>query len=160
MRGERTILITTHHMEEAEILGDRIAIMHHGTLVCYGTSLFLKKFYGMGYRLSVVANPTWDQKTLISEIQKIIPLASTTRVTAGTASVSLPTNNTAVLVKLFTHLDKNKANMGIQSFSVSLTSLEDVFLIVGELWDKKTNKQLDAGNLSSSEYYIDEFQSM
>ncbi|PSN44305.1 ATP-binding cassette sub-family A member 17 [Blattella germanica] len=46
MRGERTILITTHFMEEADVLGDRIAIMDHGRVQCYGTSLFLKKLYG------------------------------------------------------------------------------------------------------------------
>ena len=46
MRGERTILITTHFMEEADVLGDRIAIMDHGKVQCYGTSLFLKKLYG------------------------------------------------------------------------------------------------------------------
>jgi ATP-binding cassette subfamily A (ABC1) protein 3 len=46
MRGERTILITTHFMEEADVLGDRIAIMDHGRVQCYGTTLFLKKLYG------------------------------------------------------------------------------------------------------------------
>lgn len=33
-------------MEEADVLGDRIAIMDHGRLVCYGSSMFLKKEYG------------------------------------------------------------------------------------------------------------------
>jgi len=33
-------------MEEADVLGDMIAIMDHGKVVCYGTSLFLKKAYG------------------------------------------------------------------------------------------------------------------
>ena len=33
-------------MEEADILGDRIAIIHHGLLKCCGTSEFLKKSYG------------------------------------------------------------------------------------------------------------------
>jgi len=46
-RGEKTILISTHNMEEADILGDRIAIMHTGRLRSYGTSMFLKKQYGM-----------------------------------------------------------------------------------------------------------------
>lgn len=46
-RGTRTILISTHFMEEADVLGDRIAIMDHGSVKCYGTSLFLKKVYGM-----------------------------------------------------------------------------------------------------------------
>lgn len=46
LRGSRTILITTHFMEEADVLGDRIAIMDHGRLICYGTSMFLKTEYG------------------------------------------------------------------------------------------------------------------
>jgi ATP-binding cassette subfamily A (ABC1) protein 3 len=51
MRGQRTILITTHFREEADVLGDRIAIMDHGQVQCYGTTLFLKKLYGE-YELS------------------------------------------------------------------------------------------------------------
>lgn len=47
MRGpEKVIMITTHFMEEADVLGDRIAIMDHGKLQCFGTSMFLKKQYG------------------------------------------------------------------------------------------------------------------
>jgi len=34
-------------MEEADVLGDRIAIMDHGQVKCYGSSLFLKKVYGI-----------------------------------------------------------------------------------------------------------------
>ncbi|XP_011704928.1 PREDICTED: retinal-specific ATP-binding cassette transporter-like, partial [Wasmannia auropunctata] len=45
MRGEKTILISTHNMEEADILGDRIAIVHEGRLRSYGTPMFLKKQY-------------------------------------------------------------------------------------------------------------------
>lgn len=46
MRGRKTILISTHDMEEADILGDRIAIMHSGQLKSYGTPMFLKKLMG------------------------------------------------------------------------------------------------------------------
>lgn len=52
MRGNRTIILTTHHMEEADALGDRIAIMHHGTIVAHGTSLYLKKEYGISFYLT------------------------------------------------------------------------------------------------------------
>jgi len=47
----RTLLLTTHFMDEADVLGDRIAIMCDGELKCHGTSFFLKKQYGSGYRL-------------------------------------------------------------------------------------------------------------
>ncbi|XP_071490342.1 phospholipid-transporting ATPase ABCA1-like [Diadema antillarum] len=47
----RTVIMSTHHMDEADILGDRIAIIGHGRLRCCGTSLFLKSRFGSGYYL-------------------------------------------------------------------------------------------------------------
>lgn len=41
-------------MDEADILGDRIAIISHGKLRCCGSSLFLKKSFGRGYYLTLV----------------------------------------------------------------------------------------------------------
>ena len=45
-KSDRTILLTTHFMDEADLLGDRIAIMAKGELQCCGSSLFLKQKYG------------------------------------------------------------------------------------------------------------------
>lgn len=45
-KEDRTILLTTHFMEEADVLGDRIAIMANGEIQCCGSPLFLKKKYG------------------------------------------------------------------------------------------------------------------
>ena len=68
----RTIILTTHFMDEADLLGDRIAIINCGKyvfltfpstlvlilslsrLVCCGSSLFLKSLYGTGYYLTLV----------------------------------------------------------------------------------------------------------
>jgi ATP-binding cassette, subfamily A (ABC1), member 3 len=50
----RIIILTTHYMDEADILGDRIGIMNEGQLVCLGSPLFLKNKYGSGYTLTVV----------------------------------------------------------------------------------------------------------
>ncbi|KAH8082098.1 ATPase [Aureococcus anophagefferens] len=47
----RTFLLTTHYMDEADILGDAIAIMARGVVKCVGSSLFLKKRFGGGFRL-------------------------------------------------------------------------------------------------------------
>ncbi|CAG2117255.1 unnamed protein product, partial [Medioppia subpectinata] len=51
LRCERTILLTTHYMEEADVLGDRIAIMSEGRVKCCGSPMFLKKRFGAGYHL-------------------------------------------------------------------------------------------------------------
>lgn len=54
----RTIILSTHHMDEADILGDRIAIISHGKMRCCGSSLFLKKCFGSGYYLTLVRDGT------------------------------------------------------------------------------------------------------
>ncbi len=45
-RQGRTMILSTHFMDEADFLGDRIAIMSNGVVQCYGTSVFLKRKYG------------------------------------------------------------------------------------------------------------------
>ena len=55
--SDRTIILSTHHMDEADILGDRIAIISNGQLKCCGTSLFLKSTFGEGYHLALVKKP-------------------------------------------------------------------------------------------------------
>ena len=45
-RRGRTMILSTHFMDEADLLGDRIAILANGRLRCYGTSMFLKRKYG------------------------------------------------------------------------------------------------------------------
>lgn len=59
----RTIILSTHHMDEADILGDRIAIISHGKLRCCGSSLFLKKYFGSGYYLTLVRDRTEKMTT-------------------------------------------------------------------------------------------------
>ena len=49
----RVIILTTHYMDEADYLGDRIAIMSKGKLVCMGSSLFMKQKFGIGYILEI-----------------------------------------------------------------------------------------------------------
>ena len=52
-KAGRAIVLTTHSMEEADILADRIAIMARGRLKAIGSSLRLKQKYGAGYTLAV-----------------------------------------------------------------------------------------------------------
>ena len=53
LKKDRTILLTTHFMEEADVLGDKIAIMARGKVKCYGSPFFLKKRFGNGYSLQL-----------------------------------------------------------------------------------------------------------
>lgn len=76
-RSGRTILLTTHFMEEADLLGDRIAIMANGVVQCCGSSLFLKKMYGgccvfasvlpiVVYRILPKLDPSFGHSSLYS----------------------------------------------------------------------------------------------
>jgi len=50
---DRTVILTTHFMDEADLLADRIAIISGGNLQCCGSSLFLKSRFGSGFYLTV-----------------------------------------------------------------------------------------------------------
>ena len=62
----RTIILSTHFMDEADILGDRIAIMSEGIVQCCGSSMFLKKHYGIGYHMVIVKGPNCRTNEIIS----------------------------------------------------------------------------------------------
>ncbi|XP_071439626.1 phospholipid-transporting ATPase ABCA3 [Hetaerina americana] len=138
MRGDHTILITTHNMEEADILGDRIAIMVHGQVKCYGTSLFLKNIYGAGYHLSLLfsdktANRNDSTLKITNMIEENVP-GSTVRNQSGDGiSYTLPSSATSHFPKLFQLLDEEGKDLGISGMSLSVTTLEEVFLEVGKL---------------------------
>lgn len=70
LRKSRSILITTHYMEEAEVLGDEIAIMSHGELVCNGSSMELKRSYGSGYVLKLLTDKFFQD----TDIDRVMPL--------------------------------------------------------------------------------------
>ena len=65
-KHNRIIILTTHYMDEADILGDRIGIMTGGQLICLGSSLFLKNRFGVGYNLTMVKKSK-EQNTKIGK---------------------------------------------------------------------------------------------
>ena len=73
-KNDRIILLTTHFMDEADYLGDRIAIMAKGKLVTCGSNVFLKNKYGVGYNIVFVKNNiSVESNNIINCVQKHIP---------------------------------------------------------------------------------------
>lgn len=60
-------------MDEADLLGDRIAIMAGGRLQCCGSSFFLKKKYGAGYHLVIAKSQTCDVEKVTNLLRHHIP---------------------------------------------------------------------------------------
>lgn len=52
-KSESIIFLTTHYMDEADILADRKLILSKGKIRCLGTSLYLKNHFNMNYRLNI-----------------------------------------------------------------------------------------------------------
>lgn len=52
-RGARTIIFTTHFLDEADLLSDQIAILSKGRLKANGSAVELKHRIGSGYRIHV-----------------------------------------------------------------------------------------------------------
>lgn len=50
----RTVIMSTHHMDEADLLSDRVAIISQGRLYCCGSPIFLKNCFGAGFYLTLV----------------------------------------------------------------------------------------------------------
>lgn len=53
-REDRTLILSTHHLDEAELLGDRVAMVANGSLCCCGSPLFLRRHLGCSYYLTLV----------------------------------------------------------------------------------------------------------
>jgi hypothetical protein len=123
-------------MDEADLLGDRIAILQTGgKLRCVGSSLFLKKEFGVGYRLAVVKNPTPLQDHSSEDAVKDIVLGheigSQLLTNVGTEMIfQLPLNGTSSFASIFEALDDKVLAKEVLTYGVSITTLEEVFLKV------------------------------
>lgn len=67
------MILTTHFMDEADVLGDRIAIMAGGRLQCVGTPYFLKKHYGIGYKMTIVKAENCDVSEVTNFLKTYAP---------------------------------------------------------------------------------------
>ncbi|KAL7030128.1 hypothetical protein ACKWTF_006533 [Chironomus riparius] len=127
----RTILLTTHFMDEADVLGDRIAIMADGDLKTVGSSFFLKKRFGVGYRLTCVKTSTCNPQLVTHFLSKYIPEIEIETNIGTELSYVVSDNYVSKFKIIFKDLEDNLEKLKIASFGLSLTTLEEVFLKVG-----------------------------
>ncbi|XP_036135798.1 ATP-binding cassette sub-family A member 17-like, partial [Molossus molossus] len=140
-KSGRTILLTTHFMDEADLLGDRIAIMAKGELQCCGSPLFLKQKYGAGYYMTLVKKPDCKTDAILHLIYHHIPNAIFQSNTGGELTFILPKENVHRFELLFTDLELMQEELGISSFGASVATMEDIFLRVCKLADSSTDIQ-------------------
>uniref|UniRef100_A0A4W6G854 ATP binding cassette subfamily A member 3 n=1 Tax=Lates calcarifer TaxID=8187 RepID=A0A4W6G854_LATCA len=144
LQGEkrgRTILLTTHFMDEADLLGDRIGIMAGGELQCCGSPLFLKNKYGAGYHMVIVKDALCNVSEITRLVHMYVPNATMESSAGAELSYILPKESTSRFELLFAELEMNREELGIASYGASVTTMEEVFLRVGKLVDSSLDIQ-------------------
>ena len=115
-----TVVLTTHYMDEADRLSDRIAIMDYGKIIALDTSAKLKETLE-GDVITVKANNVDAFLSLITEqmgLQK-------TRIVNGAIEITVR-NGKSMLPRIVETATQNK--IYIESISLREPNLEDVFL--------------------------------
>ncbi|XP_067672614.1 phospholipid-transporting ATPase ABCA3-like [Haliotis asinina] len=149
-RAGRTMVLTTHFMDEADLLGDRIAIMAEGVVKCCGSSLFLKNKYGAGYHMVIVKEPQCVVEKITALVVKYIPEAELESNIGAELSYILPQESAHNFEELFSQLQKEQKQLGISSFGASVTTMEEVFLRVGESSDINLRGRLQKGTVMNN----------
>ncbi|XP_063894390.1 ABC transporter A family member 4 [Helicoverpa armigera] len=126
LRGQKTILMTTSCLEEANVLGDRIVILNNGELKCHGTPTFLKNAIGTSFNLSI----TTRDSTHIADVKEIVESVITepNSTIHGTQRItfSLPCKEFRKYPELFRALEAKKTAFGIDRMDVGMF-MEEVF---------------------------------
>ncbi|XP_054989585.1 ATP-binding cassette sub-family A member 6 [Sorex araneus] len=123
----RVILLSTNFLDEADIVADRKVIMSDGRLKCAGSSVFLKRRWGLGYNLSLYRNELCDPEKITSFINHHIPEAKLKAKDKEKLVYTLPLERTNAFPELFSDLDQG-SGQGVLSYDVSMSTLSDIFV--------------------------------
>lgn len=138
-RGRRSMILTTHFLDEADLLSDDVMIISKGKVVAHGSSVALKHELGGGYRVRIYHENKRDLPAEMEQYPKDIQRDQTV--------YQLPDSATAAYFVM--ELEKH----GVLDYQVNGPQLEDVFLnLAGETKAEFEKDQTeDLSPISSSE---------
>jgi len=120
-RGRRTIIMTTHFLDEADLLADHIAIMSKGTLRAEGTSVELKDRLGGGYRVHI-------NNSSNSKLTKHLPEVAGVKKKVTFDETTYIASSSSLAAQVIRELE----DAGIADYRFSGPTIEDVFLQLAE----------------------------
>ncbi|EFQ30883.1 ABC transporter [Colletotrichum graminicola M1.001] len=116
-RGKRTIILTTHFLDEADLLADNIAILSKGSLKAEGSSVALKNALGDGYRIHVLN---------VRDV-RAPPEVSGVALTASSMTIVYTAPSSSLAADVIRALEARQI-----PYRISSPNIEDVFLRVAE----------------------------
>eukprot|EP00594_Rhizosolenia_setigera_P014554 CAMPEP_0178972746 /NCGR_PEP_ID=MMETSP0789-20121207/21232_1 /TAXON_ID=3005 /ORGANISM="Rhizosolenia setigera, Strain CCMP 1694" /LENGTH=1341 /DNA_ID=CAMNT_0020660323 /DNA_START=1119 /DNA_END=5142 /DNA_ORIENTATION=+ len=143
-RPDRCIILTTHFMDEADLLGDRIAIMARGNLRCVG--------YSPRGSTTLATEEEEEEESIEQKLTDIVQNSvreSKLLSDVGTSmSFQLPLeNNNTMFMNIFEQLDELVEESKIVTYGVNMTSLDEVFLMVTrDTSDRSSSKTVESNN--------------
>ncbi|CAD8212177.1 unnamed protein product [Paramecium octaurelia] len=130
---KRTIILTTHHLDEAELLANRIGIMSKGQLLAVGSSDYIKRKFGEGYNLKLSFDNNNLRNQIYDKVNEMIPncFLETQHSTENKLVFNIPFASKGKLGNLFYNLESLNVKIGLE-----MKTLEDAFVKIG-LEDEK-----------------------
>lgn len=128
MAPGRCILLTTHFMDEADLLGDKISIMSKGCLKTEGTSGFLKQQFSVGYTLNLSVDKGANTDPARDMIMQTVPHAKQLPTGGEEVAFRVPMSAAKDFPAILGYLEDHGEEQGIRGFGVNVTTLEDVFI--------------------------------
>lgn len=132
-KEDRLIILTTHNMDEADYLGDRIGIMSDGKMVTCGSSLYLKKKFGVGYDLTIVKKPESTPEISANIKETVLRFVPSSKIISNVGTemkFRLPQDDSPKFPDLYFYLENHKDELYIENYGTGITTLEEVFLNV------------------------------
>ena len=139
-KAERAIVLTTHFLDEADALGDRVAILHKGRLQAVGSTSELKRQAGTSFHLTI-SRASADgggggggggapaASALLALAARHVGEGATIKAEAPhEVALSLPQAAAPRFAPLFDELDRSAARLGIASYGLAIPTLQEVFL--------------------------------
>lgn len=143
-RRGRSVIFTTHYLEEADVLADRKAVLAEGKVKALGTSKELKMQFGAGYRLKLLIYSTdvGCREDLVRVVQDSVQgaraeaVAGVERTQAADAlremRFILPYSEVSSFGGLFDKIEALKKEGKVDEYELGMTSLEDVFMALAK----------------------------
>ena len=142
------MILTTHSLEEADVLCDRVGIMAEGEMLAVGHTYELKRRFGRGYTLVMhtYEHGLAKEQEIFEFVTSMFPTARP--ITESISGMRKFEVNKAevVLSKAYKNITDSKTKLGISSWALMETTLEEIFLklatVTTEFENSASRKQL------------------